>query len=91
MRSSSSLCFYDWDSAKLIRRIDISAKKIYWSVNGDLVTITSNNVFYVLKYNIEAVSNANLNEVGPDGIEEAFEVICKFFFFLFNNVLIFFF
>lgn len=81
MRSSSSLCFYDWDSAKLIRRIDISAKKIYWSENCDFVTIASDDVFYVLKYNAEAVANVNLNNAGSDGIEEAFEVICMFFVF----------
>lgn len=72
------MCFYDWETNNLVRRIEISAKRIYWSENGDLVTIASDDVFYVLKYNAEAFANANLTEVGADGVEEAFDVICEF-------------
>lgn len=36
-RSSSSLCFYDWETTNLIRRIEIAAKRVYWSDNGEMV------------------------------------------------------
>lgn len=74
-RSSGSLLFYDWDTGHVIRRIEIAAKRIYWSENGDMVAIAGEESLYILKYNAEAVANANVHEIGPDGIEDAFEVI----------------
>lgn len=74
-RSSSSLCFYDWETVQLVRRIEISAKHVYWSENGELVAIAGEESFYILKYNAEAVANANFAETGADGLEEAFDVI----------------
>uniref|UniRef100_A0A915DNM3 Coatomer WD associated region domain-containing protein n=1 Tax=Ditylenchus dipsaci TaxID=166011 RepID=A0A915DNM3_9BILA len=58
VKSSSSLCFYDWES-----------------------TIAGEESFYILKYNADAVANANLAEASADGIEEAFEVIGDCFIF----------
>lgn len=74
-RSASSLIFYDWETGHVIRRIEISAKRIFWSENGDMVAIAGEESLYVLKYNAEAVANANVHDIEPDGIEEAFEVI----------------
>ncbi|KAI1733138.1 coatomer WD associated region domain-containing protein [Ditylenchus destructor] len=76
-RSSSSLCFYDWETLQLVRRIEIAAKHVYWSENGELVAIAGEESFYILKYNPEAVANANLAEAGADGLEEAFDVIAE--------------
>lgn len=36
-RSASALCFYDWETGALIRRIEISARHVYWSDNADMV------------------------------------------------------
>jgi len=74
-RSSSSLCFYDWETNKLIRRIEIAAKKVYWSESGDQVAIAGEESFYILKYNAEVVANANPDDITVDGIEDAFDVI----------------
>jgi coatomer subunit beta' len=52
VRSSECVCFYDWVECRLIRRIDVVAKNIYWSDNGDLVAISSDNSFYILKYKV---------------------------------------
>uniref|UniRef100_A0A0B7B2C4 Beta'-coat protein n=1 Tax=Arion vulgaris TaxID=1028688 RepID=A0A0B7B2C4_9EUPU len=73
VRSSNSLAFYDWDSAKLIRRVEISPKNVVWSDNGCLVCIAKEDSLYVLQYNASAVEKAN--EVSDDGIEEALEVV----------------
>lgn len=77
-RSTSSLCFYDWDNIQLVRRIEISAKHVFWSENCEFVAITGEDSFYILKYNSEAVANADLTQAGADGVEEAFDVIGKF-------------
>ncbi|CAD5226880.1 unnamed protein product [Bursaphelenchus xylophilus] len=74
-RSTSSLCFYDWESAQLIRRIEIAAKKVYWSEKGDLVAIAGETQFYILKFNAEALVNLNPDDLTEDGIEDSFEVV----------------
>ncbi|KAL3108388.1 hypothetical protein niasHT_015310 [Heterodera trifolii] len=74
-RSAGSLLFYDWSTGHLIRRIEIASKKVYWSENGEMVAICGDQSLYILKYNSEAVTNANVADIGPDGIEDAFEVI----------------
>lgn len=40
VRSLNSLCFYDWETASLIRRIEIAAKRVYWSDNAEMVFFT---------------------------------------------------
>lgn len=42
------------------------------------MAITGEDSFYILKYNREAVENANPAEVTADGIEDAFDVIGSF-------------
>uniref|UniRef100_A0A914LN27 Coatomer subunit beta' n=1 Tax=Meloidogyne incognita TaxID=6306 RepID=A0A914LN27_MELIC len=74
-RSAGSLLFYDWDTGHVIRRIEIVAKKVFWSENGDMVAIASDEQLYILRYDSETVSRVNINEIGADGVEEAFEVI----------------
>jgi coatomer subunit beta' len=74
-RSSSSLCFFDWETQSLIRRIEITAKHVYWSENGELVAIAGEDSFFILRYNAEAVANASPDDVTIDGIEDSFEVI----------------
>ncbi|OZC09928.1 coatomer subunit beta' family protein [Onchocerca flexuosa] len=72
-RSLNALCFYDWETGSLIRRIEISAKHVYWSDNAEMVAIASDDTFYILKYNKEAVENVAAADI--DGIEDAFDVI----------------
>uniref|UniRef100_A0A1I8BCR4 Beta'-coat protein n=1 Tax=Meloidogyne hapla TaxID=6305 RepID=A0A1I8BCR4_MELHA len=74
-RSAGSLLFYDWDTGHVIRRIEIVAKRVFWSENGDMVAIASDEQLYILRYDSEAVSRKNVNDIGADGVEEAFEVI----------------
>lgn len=82
-RSANSLCFYDWETVQLVRRIEIAAKHVYWSENGEFVAIAGEDTFYILKYNSEIVANNDLSQVGPDGIEESFDVIGKLYKFIF--------
>lgn len=77
VRSVSGLAFYDWESLELVRRIDIQPKHVYWSENGDLVSIATEDSFYILKYDPDAVAKAREVKEGvtEDGIEEAFDVL----------------
>ena len=56
-------------------RADIK-KKVYWSENGELVTLACEESFYVLRFSRENyVSALQAGEVDEDGVEAAFEVI----------------
>ena len=50
--------------------------QIYWSENGELCCISTEESFFILKFSQEAVDQAkdNKESVTEDGIEEAFDV-----------------
>ncbi|XP_019248066.1 PREDICTED: coatomer subunit beta'-2-like [Nicotiana attenuata] len=77
MCSNDFICFYDWTECRLIRRIDVNVKNLYWADSGDLVAVASDSSFYILKYNRDVVS-AHLDSgrsVDDQGVEEAFELL----------------
>ncbi|PSR96848.1 Coatomer subunit beta, partial [Actinidia chinensis var. chinensis] len=77
MCSNDFICFYDWAECRLIRRIDVNVKNLYWADSGDLVAIASDTSFYMLKYNRDIVS-AHLDSGRPvdeQGVEDAFELL----------------
>ncbi|KAG8688968.1 hypothetical protein FRC11_004414, partial [Ceratobasidium sp. 423] len=70
--------FWDWESGEIIRRIEADAKNIYWSPNGTLVAITSDDSFYILKFDRDAyVAALEQGPVGDEGVEDAFELIAE--------------
>lgn len=49
---------------------------MYWSENGELVTLACEDTFYVLRFSREAyVAALQAGEADEDGVEAAFEVI----------------
>ncbi|XP_066381648.1 coatomer subunit beta'-2-like isoform X2 [Miscanthus floridulus] len=77
MCTNDFICFYDWAECRLIHRIDVNVKNVYWADSGDLVTIASDSSFYILKYNRDLVSS-HLDggaSVGEEGVEDAFELL----------------
>nr|CAB3468287.1 unnamed protein product [Digitaria exilis] len=77
MCTNDFICFYDWAECRLIRRIDVNVKNVYWADSGDLVTIASDSSFYILKYNRDLVSS-HLDggaSAGEEGVEDAFELL----------------
>ena len=68
------MVFYDWNTANIVRRIDISPKKVYWNDAGTLVALITNEDFFVLNYKPQLVSELMDKVVGEDGIEEAFDL-----------------
>ncbi|KAG6514444.1 hypothetical protein ZIOFF_024803 [Zingiber officinale] len=77
MCSNDFICFYDWAECRLIRRIDVGVKNLYWADSGDLLVISSDTSFYILKYNRDVVSSylENGKPADDDGVEEAFELL----------------
>ncbi|KAL9272693.1 Coatomer subunit beta'-1-like protein [Drosera capensis] len=77
MCSNDFICFYDWTDCRLIRRIDVNVKNLYWADGGDLVAIASDTSFYILKYNRDIVSSYldSGNPVDEQGVEDAFELL----------------
>jgi coatomer subunit beta' len=50
VRGSDFIVFYDWDG-RVVRRVDVAAKAVYWSESGNSVAILGESSFYILKYN----------------------------------------
>lgn len=73
VKSSSGLAFYDWENLELIRRIDIQPRHVIWSESGELVAITTEDSYFVLKYDQNATADED-EDVAEDGIEAAFDV-----------------
>ncbi|XP_047351448.1 coatomer subunit beta' isoform X1 [Vespa velutina] len=72
--SGSGLSFFDWDTLKLIRRIDIQPTHVYWAENASLLALATTDQYFILKYVADAVNNAPEN--GED-IEDAFEMVAE--------------
>ncbi|KAI3684257.1 hypothetical protein L6452_33478 [Arctium lappa] len=75
MCSNDFICFYDWAECRLIQRIDVNVKNLYWADSGDMVVIASDSSFYILQYNRDVVS-AHLDSgrsVDEQGIDQSFK------------------
>ncbi|TYI40244.1 hypothetical protein ES332_A02G148800v1 [Gossypium tomentosum] len=92
MCSSDFICFYDWADCRMIRRIDVTVKNLYWADSGDLVAIASDTSFYILKYNFAEMNlmiffllrrdvvQSYLDsgrQVDEQGVEDSFELLHK--------------
>merc|ERR1719266_634359 len=77
VKSVSGLAFFDWETQELVRRIEIQPRNVYWSENGELCCIATEESYFVLRYDAEKVAAAaeNPEKVSEDGIEDAFDVI----------------
>ncbi|KAJ7569395.1 hypothetical protein O6H91_01G111000 [Diphasiastrum complanatum] len=77
IRSNEFVCFYDWAECRVVRRIDVIVKNIYWADSGDLVAIAGENSFYILKYNHQAVTSYldSGKPIDEQGVEDAFELL----------------
>lgn len=76
VKSADVVFFYDWNECRVVRRIDVNPLEIFWSENGELVTLACEDSFYVLKYNKELAMQVLESgvELEEDGIEDAFEL-----------------
>ncbi|GAA0140697.1 vesicle coat protein [Lithospermum erythrorhizon] len=75
--SSDFICFYDWAECRLIRRIDVVVKNLYWAESGDMVAIASDSSFFILKYNRDVVAEHldSGRSTDDEGVELAFDLL----------------
>lgn len=57
IRSRDFVCLYDWETTRIVRRIEVVPRQIYWSDNNELLAIACESSFYILKFNKNAVAN----------------------------------
>ncbi|CAH8656458.1 unnamed protein product [Dicrocoelium dendriticum] len=77
VRSLGGLSLYEWVTGRLVRRIDICPRAVYWNEAGQLVALCASDAFYVVRYSVEMVpetepSPGSIEE--SDGFEQAFQV-----------------
>lgn len=78
-RGSGFVIFWDWETGSIVRRIEVDATNVAWSASGDLVAITSEDSFYVLRFDRDAyLAKVDSGEsLGDEGVEEAFELVAE--------------
>lgn len=78
-RGSGFVMFWDWETGAVVRRIEVDATGVSWSPSGELVAITSEDGFYVLRFDRNAwLEKVDAGEsLGDEGVEEAFELVAE--------------
>jgi len=76
VRSVTGLAFYDWETLELVRRIETQPRHVFWSENGELVCLATEESYFILKYDSSVVAQAHETQDGltEDGVEDAFTV-----------------
>lgn len=79
VKGSDCVSLYDWATGGLVRRIDVGGcSDVFWSESGDLMSLITDEAFYILRFDrqayMDAVENGTANE-DESGVEDAFEVI----------------
>lgn len=79
VKGSDWVSLYDWSSGGLVRRIDVGGSSdIFWSESGELMSLITDEAFYILRFDRQAYQDALDNGTAHDdesGVEAAFEVI----------------
>ncbi|EER14460.1 coatomer subunit beta', putative [Perkinsus marinus ATCC 50983] len=75
VKTSDFICFYEWSSSRLIRRIDVVPTAVIWSDSGDFVVLATEDDGAFVTTNMHSISaaiagGANIDE---EGLEIAFE------------------
>jgi len=76
LRGQECVVFFDWDDTVMVRKIDVQVTNVYWNQTGELVCLTTEDSYYILKFNRDLV-NAELakGEVGEDGVDGSFDLL----------------
>lgn len=78
VKGQGGIGFFDWETGKLVRRIEVEPRSVYWSESGELVCLACEDTFYVLRYSREQyIAALQAGTLDEDGAEDAFEVICE--------------
>ncbi|SCV01173.1 LAMI_0G09802g1_1 [Lachancea mirantina] len=84
VKADGFVYFFSWETGDLVRRIDVDARDVVWSDNGELVMIINSESgstdecgAYALAFNKDAYDEhvSSGNEPGEDGIDDSFDVL----------------
>nr|CCA18084.1 hypothetical protein ARALYDRAFT_895999 [Albugo laibachii Nc14] len=77
IKGNECVAMYDWEEMRLIRKIDVMVKNVYWSESGNLVVLACEKHFFVLAYNKDLVTEAFANGTNhpEDGVDGSFELL----------------
>ena len=72
-----AILFYDWDSGAFVRKIDVSAKDVFWSDAGNMVLVACADSAYVLSFNAQVTAQAiAIGKIDPEnGVDGSFELL----------------
>ena len=72
------MIFYDWDSGKVIHRIDVNGvKEVYWSESGTELVLACGSNYFVLSVDLDKISQdlANGTADPEEGVDDCFELV----------------
>lgn len=85
VKADGFVYFFDWESGNLVKRIDVDAKEVVWSDNGELVMIINGehdsdsneeSNAYALLFNRDIYDEAvSAGTIDDDGVDDAFDVL----------------
>ena len=77
VRIDNSLTFFDWETFRIIRKIEVAPKDVVWSDSGELVAIITEASTFLLKYDAQRVADhvAAGGASSEDGYDFAFELV----------------
>jgi coatomer subunit beta' len=72
VKSTGFIIFYDWETGAVVRRVDVNARKVFWS-ESNIVCIAGEDSFYILRFHRPVFQTALENGTADDeGVEEVF-------------------
>ncbi len=77
VKGPESVVFFNWDEGVMIRKIDVVPLDVFWNDSGQLLAITCEDSYYILKYDAALVTNAVANGRidSEEGIPESFDLL----------------
>ncbi|KAJ0394406.1 hypothetical protein ATCC90586_009384 [Pythium insidiosum] len=77
IKGNDCIAMYDWEEMRLIRKIDVAVKNVFWSETGNLVVLACDSSFFVLRFNKDLVAQAFATGAhSPDeGVEGSFDLL----------------
>ncbi|RKO97028.1 Coatomer, beta' subunit, partial [Caulochytrium protostelioides] len=80
VRGANFMNFYDWETGACLRRIDVTARQVYWA-ESDLVAIVTDDACFVLRFNRiayqQVAERGGLAQIGEDGDASFFDCIAQ--------------
>ncbi|WBW73864.1 coatomer beta' subunit [Schizosaccharomyces osmophilus] len=74
---SDFICFYDWETHALARKIDVKPRNVYWDPEHRYVILACSNELYLLNFKSEVFYDAVANNVADEeeGVADSFEAL----------------